>query len=148
RGTRPEAPLSALTPLAWAMLVLLVGLALTGADLVLGIMRIERLADLPSHEGAAPLVSLVVAARDEERNVESAARSLLAQTYPALEIIAVDDRSTDRTGAILDGLAAVQPRLRVVHVTELPTGWLGKNHALSFGAAAARGDWLLFADAD
>jgi glycosyltransferase involved in cell wall biosynthesis len=148
RSARPEASLNALTPLAWATLLVLLGLVLSGIDLVLGIRRIERLADLPSHEGAAPLVSLVVAARDEERNVESAARSLLAQTYPALEIIAVDDRSTDRTGAILDGLAAGQPRLRVVHVAELPPGWLGKNYALSLGAAAARGEWLLFADAD
>ena len=105
------------------MLILLLGLALSGADLMLGITRIERLADLPSHDGPAPLVSLVIAARNEERNVEVAARSLLTQRYPALEIIAVDDRSTDRTGAILDALAPGDPRLRVVHVRELPPGW-------------------------
>jgi glycosyltransferase involved in cell wall biosynthesis len=130
------------------MLVLLLALALSGVDLMLGISHIERLRDLPSLTGPAPLVSLVVPARNEERNVEAAARSLLAQAYPSLEIIAVEDRSTDRTGAILDALAIGDPRLRVVHIRELPGGWLGKNHALSMGAAAARGDWLLFADAD
>lgn len=130
------------------MLLLLLGLVLSGIDLVLGISKIERLADLPSLTGPAPVVSLIVAARNEERNVESAARSLLAQAYPALEIIAVEDRSTDRTGAILDSLATGEPRLTVVHIRELPPGWLGKNHALSVGAAAGRGAWLLFADAD
>jgi glycosyltransferase involved in cell wall biosynthesis len=134
--------------LAWGMLLLLLGLLAAGLDLLIGISRIERLADLPGFQGAPPLVSLVVAARNEERNVESAARSLLAQRYSALEIIVVEDRSTDRTGAILDALAAAEPRIRVVHVKELPPGWLGKNHALSVGAAAARGTWLLFADAD
>ena len=130
------------------MLVLLLGLLLSGVDLVLGIRQIERLEDLPSLTGPAPFVSVVVAARNEERNVEAAARSLLAQAYSSLEIIAVDDRSTDRTGAILDARAAEEPRLKVMHVRELPAGWLGKNHALWLGAAAARGEWLLFADAD
>jgi glycosyltransferase involved in cell wall biosynthesis len=130
------------------MLVLLLGLLLSGVDLVLGIRQIERLEDLPSLTGPAPFVSVVVAARNEERNVEAAARSLLAQAYPSLEIIAVDDRSTDRTGAIFDARAAEEPRLKVIHVRELPAGWLGKNHALWLGAAAAGGEWLLFADAD
>lgn len=130
------------------MLILLLALVVSGLDFLIGVSSIERLAELPPHQGAAPPVSLVVPARNEERNVEAAARSLLAQRYPSLEIIAVDDRSTDGTGAILDRLAAEEPRLRVVHLTELPPGWLGKNHALSVGATAARGDWLLFADAD
>ena len=143
-GSVPER----MTLLAWSMLVLLLGLVLAGVDLARGIRLIEQVADLPSHEGPAPLVSLIVAARNEERNVEEAMRSLLSQRYPSLEIIVVEDRSTDRTGAILDGLAAVDSRLVVQHVTELPPGWLGKNHAMSVGAAAARGEWLLFADAD
>lgn len=95
-----------------------------------------------------PAVSILVAARDEAWGVEACVHSLLALEYPGLEIIAVDDRSTDATGAILDRLAARDPRLKVVHVTGLPAGWLGKNHAHWLGAGQARGELLLFTDAD
>lgn len=138
-----------MTPLAWAVAALVLAIAAAGLDLVIGFHRLRRLRDFPPRDGReVPLVSLVVAARNEERGVEAAARSLLAQGYPRLEIVAVDDRSDDRTGAILDRLAAGEPRLRVVHVRELPPGWLGKNHALATGAAAAAGEWILFTDAD
>ncbi|HEV8600270.1 MAG TPA: glycosyltransferase family 2 protein [Gemmatimonadales bacterium] len=135
--------------LAWGMLGVLLVIAGLGLDVVLGFRKLERLADAAPREGAgAPLVSIVVAARDEARGIEAAARSLLTQRYPAFEIVAVDDRSTDATGEILERLARADPRLRVIHVRELPKGWLGKNHGLSVGAAAARGEWLLFTDAD
>ncbi len=138
-----------MTLLGWAMLVLLASIAGLGLDLLLGLGRLRRLVEsAPRAESGAPLVSIVVAAKDEARGIETAARSLLAQRYPSFEIVAVDDRSSDETGAILDRLSQADPRLRVVHVHELPPGWLGKNHALSVGAAAARGEWLLFTDAD
>ena len=95
-----------------------------------------------------PAVSVIVAARDEAAGIEAAMGSLLALDYPALEVIAVDDRSGDATGAILDRLAAHDRRLRVLHVRELPPGWLGKNHAVALGAREARGELLLFTDAD
>lgn len=98
--------------------------------------------------GEGPPVSIIVAARNEERHIGAAVRSLLAQRYSPLEIIVVDDRSTDATGAILATMARERPELRVVSVRELPDGWLGKNHALHAGASAARGEWLLFVDAD
>jgi hypothetical protein len=102
----------------------------------------------PAATGPLPPVTVVVPCRDEARSVEAAVRSLLAQDLPDLEIVAVDDRSTDGTGALLDRLAAEDPRLAVLHVTALPEGWLGKNHACQAGADRARGDWLLFTDGD
>lgn len=80
--------------------------------------------------------------------VEASLRSLLALEYPQLEIIAVDDRSRDSTGAVMDRLAAGDSRLNVVHITELPPRWLGKTHAMHCGASVARGEWLLFTDGD
>ena len=97
----------------------------------------------------SPRVSLIVAARNEEAHVEAAVGSLLVLDYPDYEVIAVNDRSTDATGELLDRLTHENPaRLRVLHVTELPPGWLGKPHAMGLAAQQATGDWLLFTDAD
>jgi hypothetical protein len=104
-------------------------------------------APAPSRE---PLVSVVVAARDEAAGIAATVRALRAQDLPGLEVVVVDDRSTDGTGALVDALAA-EPAghpVRALHVRELPPGWLGKNHALWRGAALARGRWLLFTDGD
>jgi glycosyltransferase involved in cell wall biosynthesis len=133
-----------------AILNLAVVLA-TAVQLSISHRSIGKLADqppLPDDGGHLPKVSLVVPARNEEKHLESAMRSLLSLDYRPLEIIAVDDRSTDRTGEILDRMAASDPRLRVVHLTELPPKWLGKNYALHRGAEHADGEWLLFTDAD
>jgi hypothetical protein len=118
-------------------------------ELWLGTRRtpgLDRIAPAPG--GGLPRLSIVVPARNEEATVEPAMRTLLALDYPDLEIVAVDDRSTDRTGEILDRLATGDPRLRVLHVRELPSGWLGKNHALHAATAVAAGPWILFTDAD
>lgn len=90
----------------------------------------------------------MVAARDEEARIEQTVRRLLAQRGVELELIVVDDRSTDRTGEILARLAKEDSRLRIVRIDTLPEGWLGKCHACHVGASAARGDWILFTDAD
>jgi hypothetical protein len=95
-----------------------------------------------------PRVSIVVPACDEELGVEAALRSLLAQSYPSVQVVAVDDRSSDRTGAIMDRLAGEDERVTVVHVDALPDGWLGKLNALQRGVERSEGEWLLFADAD
>ena len=95
-----------------------------------------------------PRLSVVVPARDEGPTIARAVESLLAQDYPDLDVIVVDDRSTDATGDVLRELAARDRRLRVLRVDELPAGWLGKNHALWRGADTATGEWLLFTDAD
>lgn len=96
-----------------------------------------------------PLVSVIVPACNEQDAVATTVRSLLASRGVPLEVIAVNDRSTDHTPAILDALALEFPDvLRVVHVRELPEGWLGKPHALAQGVALARAPFLLFTDAD
>ena len=95
-----------------------------------------------------PSLALIFAGRNEKDSVESATRSMIAQDYPNLTIIAVNDRSTDSTGAILDRLASEEPKLRAIHVASLPAGWLGKNHALQQAANATDARWLLFTDAD
>jgi cellulose synthase/poly-beta-1,6-N-acetylglucosamine synthase-like glycosyltransferase len=105
-----------------------------------------------------PRVSIIVPARNEEETIEQALNTLLALDYDNYEVIAVDDRSTDRTGEIIDRLSqnphfsqktrAVGHPLRAIHHAELPAGWLGKTHAMWSAADQATGDWLLFTDAD
>jgi glycosyltransferase involved in cell wall biosynthesis len=93
------------------------------------------------------LVSAIIPARNEEASIARAVESVAAQGEVG-EVIVVDDQSTDRTGEILQELAARVPKLKVLHTAQLPAGWIGKNHAVSIGAAAAQGEWLLFTDAD
>ncbi len=101
-----------------------------------------------SHLDNPPLVSIIVPARNEARHIESCIRSLLAQDYPHFEIIAVDDCSEDETGSILARLADTDRRLTVIRGKPVPEGWMGKAHAIDQGYQRARGDWLLFTDAD
>ena len=98
-------------------------------------------ADLPS-------LSMLVAAKDEQENIARCVEGLLAQDYPRLQLIVANDRSHDRTGEIIDELAARDSRLTAVHVRELRPGWFGKNNAMREGLARATGDWLCFSDAD
>ena len=105
----------------------------------------------PVIESGNPRVSIIVPACDEEGMIEQTLNRLMALDYDNYEVIVVDDRSTDRTGEIMDRVAAgavAQRRLKVIHVRELPPGWLGKTHAMWIAAQQATGDWLLFTDAD
>jgi chlorobactene glucosyltransferase len=99
--------------------------------------------------GPAELISVIVPARNEARDIRRCVLALLAQTYPNYEIIVVDDRSGDETAAILATLEQDHPgRIQVVAGGDLPAGWAGKPHALHLGVQAAHGDWLCFVDAD
>jgi glycosyltransferase involved in cell wall biosynthesis len=120
-----------------------------GLRVAYGAFRLPWLRDFaPAAEADCPRISLLFAARDEEEKLPGALATLMDIDYPNLEVIAVDDRSNDATGRILDEFAAAHPRLRVVHVAELPPGWLGKPHALQRAFESSSGDWLLFTDAD
>lgn len=136
-----------LAGLALAALTLPAALLLA-AQVIIGHRGMRRLREVDPVEDPRPLVTVVVPARDEERKIEEALRSLLAQDYPNLEIVAVDDRSTDATGSIIDRLVAESSILHPIHIHEIPAGWLGKVHALHTGAEVADGEILLFADAD
>ncbi|MEJ7615484.1 MAG: glycosyltransferase family 2 protein [Pyrinomonadaceae bacterium] len=133
-----------MTTLSWAL-----GLVLT----VRGIARQQPLAPASDEEtippSIAPLVSILVPARNEEHRVISACLSSMAnQDYPNLEIIAVNDRSTDATGDMLRRTALKDPRIQIIDGVEPPPGWLGKPHALAQAWRVARGEWVLATDAD
>ena len=100
----------------------------------------------PPHD--PPLVSLVIPARNEARNIAPCVESALASSYPRLEVIVVDDHSTDATAEIVHAIAAGDPRLRVITPSPLPDGWFGKQWACAAGAGMARGEILAFMDAD
>lgn len=140
--------------------VLLIGCAVIGlwwAGLTLAVRRamrrIEFLRPVPqppvipdSPDG--PVLSVVVPARNEAGAIEPALRSLLAQRGLDFEVILVNDHSTDATGEIGERLARENARLRVLHDPKLPEGWLGKLNAMHQGAKLARGEFILFCDAD
>jgi chlorobactene glucosyltransferase len=96
----------------------------------------------------APLISVCVPARNEERNIRACVEAILAQDYPNFEVIVLEDRSTDGTSEILRSLVAQNDNLKVIPGSDLPKDWAGKPHALFQASAAARGDWLCFVDAD
>lgn len=141
--------------LTWLIITFLVGVAWFKRHLDINRGRQEPVlrADEPGPQRSAaadelPSLTMLVAGKDEEANIERCARGLMAQHYPRLEIILVDDRSADRTPEIIDRLAAEDPRVTTLHVTSLPAGWFGKNHAMHMGVGRAGGEWLCFSDAD
>jgi len=135
---------------AWIMAA--IGLCYWGvqlATLVRVTRRVPRLQQLPAAERENwPRVSAILTARNEETALEAAVRAHLEADYPDLELIIVEDRSSDGTPDIARRLAAADARVKVVHITEIPEGWLGKLNALQRGFQAATGEWLLFSDGD
>lgn len=122
---------------------------LHGLRVAYGLLHLPWIKDFaPVTDADCPRISLVFAARDEEEKLPAALATLGAIDYPHLEIVAVDDRSQDATGAILDQFARTHDRFRAVHVAALPGGWLGKPHALQKAYESSTGEWLLFTDAD
>jgi glycosyltransferase involved in cell wall biosynthesis len=150
-------------PLAWCSSVFL-GAVRVSRLFAVG-LNMHKIAEITGPEyGGLPVnssgrvcrVSIIVPARNEAEHIEAALRSLLQLDYPDYEVIAVDDRSEDATGEILERLSAqwseqgeaLHHRLKVLHVKELPAGWLGKTHAMWEAGRQATGEWILFTDAD
>jgi len=123
--------------------------------LAVPLITLVRLRDSPSLEDVpatpsldAPLISVVIPARNEARNIARCVESILRSRYPALEVIVVNDRSEDETGIIAHAFAERDPRVKVVDAPPLPAGWFGKQWACTQGALVARGALLCFTDAD
>jgi hypothetical protein len=121
--------------------------------MLVGTWRVVRSVPFLDSADAPPLltwpkVSIIIPACNEASSLESALSSILKQDYPELEILLIDDRSTDGTAEIVDRMAGCDGRILAIHVEQLPAGWLGKVHALALGAGKADGSWLLFTDAD
>ena len=120
------------------------------AEAIVGMRKVADISEPHWEQYPSLRVTIVVPAKDEGENIEQCLKSLLALDYPNYEIVAVDDRSEDQTGAIMDRLHAKYPdKLKVIHITEVPPGWLGKTHAMWKGAAeTSHSDWILFTDGD
>jgi cellulose synthase/poly-beta-1,6-N-acetylglucosamine synthase-like glycosyltransferase len=143
----------------WQLISWIVGLILALAwfsrilDAALGMPRVADVAnpEWDLHPQTQPRVSIIVPARNEEAEIEQSLTSLLALDYDNYEVIAVNDRSIDHTGELMERVAAAPSAsriLKIIHVSELPPRWLGKTHAMWRAAQQATGDWLLFTDAD
>ena len=139
---------SALTATAWLIALIWLWKVIAAARGLPGIPNLLAPERDQTPEGA-PSITVIVPARDEANNIGATLNSLLQQDYPNLQIIAVNDRSADTTGDIITTLAAQHPaKLHALHITELPSGWLGKTHAMALAARHASTDYLLFTDAD
>lgn len=116
-------------------------------DAYIGLKRIDRLEKENSLRDG-PLVSIIIAARNEEKGLKTSLLSQFSQLYQNIEWILVNDRSTDQTPVIMDEIQVDHKNVNVIHIVDLPQGWLGKNHALFVGSKKAKGEFLLFTDAD
>ncbi|WP_216828559.1 glycosyltransferase [Alkalihalobacterium elongatum] len=120
-------------------------------DATVGMRKLEKLETVKTNhliKHNPPLVSIIVAARNEEKDIEGSLLSQLQQTYKNIEWIVVNDRSTDYTGEIIKNLSTKDARVQAIDIEQLDEGWLGKNHALYKGYLMSKGNYLLFTDAD
>ena len=159
RNTDSMAPTEVLRPaliiLAWLMALSWLFRSLTalrGMASVLDLTTLDKNLLPPLPQSTVPDVTVVVPARDEQESIEATLESLLRSEGVRAQIVAIDDRSQDRTGELMDALASRTHKgsntLEVIHNRDLPQGWLGKPHALALGVARARAPWLLFTDGD
>ena len=134
----------------WLLLALASITLARGVAIVRVLRRIPLLRDRPGSRPDVPLptITIACAGRNEAAHLEAAVRSWLAQDMPGLQVIVVDDRSSDDSFAILERLAAEDPRLVPIRIEQRPSGWLGKCHALHEAARRATGDFILFTDGD
>ncbi len=118
--------------------------------MIRNLKSLPLLAQLPRHkdEFSGPKISIIIAACNEENSLEKSIPLLLAQTYCSFELILINDRSTDNTGATIESYVHKDPRIQAIHIDHLPDGWLGKVNALQKGVEAATGEYYLFTDAD
>lgn len=137
----------------WLLSVILAGSsAAYGALAALTIRALRKLVMLnqlsPPEPARWPKLAVIVPACNEAQTLRDAMKSVLSQDYPALEIVLIDDRSTDGTKELVDEIARADSRVRPIHIETLPEGWLGKVHALHVGSSQTDAEWLLFTDAD
>lgn len=135
----------------WFWLLCLIGLVWLRRHLDLnraGRHPILSPADAGGEAGPLPRLTVLVAAKDEQANIGTCLSGVLAQHYADLEVVAINDRSADRTGEIIAEFAARDARVKPVHVDTLPAGWTGKNHAMHQGVRQATGEYVCFTDAD
>jgi glycosyltransferase involved in cell wall biosynthesis len=143
-----------MTPTQWTILEIYAGIIAIWPIRHVVLWYLDRGLDIltarsPRYSAQAPpLITAIIPAKDEEKTLAECLESVCAQTYPNLEILVVDDRSSDRTGAIARRAAETDPRVRVITITHLPDGWTGKTNALQVAADQARGRWFWFLDAD
>ncbi|GAE47228.1 dolichol-phosphate mannosyltransferase [Mesobacillus boroniphilus JCM 21738] len=116
-------------------------------DALIGFRKLDSL-EQADYAGQEPLLSVIVAARNEEDHILQSIRTHLNQTYKNTEWILVNDRSEDGTGKVMESLKRLDSRIEVIHIDSLPEGWIGKNHALHKGCQRATGNVILFTDAD
>ncbi len=127
-------------PIFWILFA--IGSASSRRRMMLVSKTVSPLPDPP------PSATIIVPAKDEEGRIGQCLASALAQDYPDFRLLAVDDRSKDGTGKIMDELASRDPRMSVLHIADLPPGWTGKNHALHSAVQQVNSPWLLFIDSD